>query len=98
MRAAVLRQAGAPLTIEEIDIDDPGPGEVRIRPTAAGVCHSDLHFIKGLYHTPMPCVPGHESAGVVEAVGPDRTARLIALLKPVRRALLDGGAFAAIGR
>lgn len=73
MRAAVLRQAGAPLTIEEIDIDDPGPGEVRIRTTAAGVCHSDLHFIEGLHHTPMPCVPGHESAGVVEAVGPDVT-------------------------
>ena len=73
MRAAVLRQAGAPLTIEEVDIDDPGPGEVRIRTAAAGVCHSDLHFIEGLYHTPMPCVPGHESAGVVEAVGPDVT-------------------------
>ena len=73
MRAAVLRQAGAPLTIEEIDIDDPGPGEVRIRTAAAGVCHSDLHFIEGLHHTPMPCVPGHESAGVVEAVGPNVT-------------------------
>ena len=73
MRAAVLRQAGAPLTIEEIDIDDPGPGEVRIRTAAAGVCHSDLHFITGLYHTPMPCVPGHESAGIVEAVGPNVT-------------------------
>ncbi|MEM9467546.1 MAG: Zn-dependent alcohol dehydrogenase [Actinomycetota bacterium] len=73
MRAAVLREAGAPLTIEEVDIDDPGPGEVRIRTAAAGVCHSDLHFIEGLHHTPMPCVPGHESAGVVEAVGPDVT-------------------------
>ena len=69
MRAAVLRAVGEPLTIETIDIDDPGPGEVRIRTTAAGVCHSDLHFVDGLHHTPLPCVPGHESAGVVEAVG-----------------------------
>ena len=73
MRAAVLRSAGEPLTIEEVDIDDPGPGEVLIRTAAAGVCHSDLHFIEGLYETPMPCVPGHESAGIVEAVGPGVT-------------------------
>ena len=70
MRAAVLRAAGEPLTIEDVDIDHPGPGEVLIRTAAAGVCHSDLHFIEGLHETPMPCVPGHESAGVVEAVGP----------------------------
>ncbi|MEM8707244.1 MAG: Zn-dependent alcohol dehydrogenase [Actinomycetota bacterium] len=69
MRAAVLRQAGEPLTIEDVDVDEPGPGEVLIRTTAAGVCHSDLHFIEGLYETAMPCVPGHESAGIVEAVG-----------------------------
>ena len=68
MRAAILRAVGEPLTIEEIDIDDPGPGEVRIRTAAAGVCHSDLHFVEGLYDTAMPCVPGHESAGVVTAV------------------------------
>jgi S-(hydroxymethyl)glutathione dehydrogenase/alcohol dehydrogenase len=73
MRAAVLRSAGEPLTIEEVDIDDPGPGEVLIRTAAAGVCHSDLHFIEGLHETPMPCVPGHESAGIVEAVGPGVT-------------------------
>ena len=69
MRAAILRAVGEPLTIEEIDIDDAGPGEVRIRTAAAGVCHSDLHFVEGLYDTAMPCVPGHESAGVVTAVG-----------------------------
>lgn len=73
MRAAVLRKAGEPLTIEDVDIDDPAPGEVLIRTAAAGVCHSDLHFIEGLYDTPMPCVPGHESAGIVEAVGPGVT-------------------------
>ena len=69
MRAAVLRAVGEPLTIEDVDIDDPGPGEVLIRTAAVGVCHSDLHFIDGLHETGLPCVPGHESAGVVEAVG-----------------------------
>lgn len=69
MRAAVLRTAGEPVTIEDVDVDVPAPGEVLIRTTAAGVCHSDLHFVEGLYETAMPCVPGHESAGIVEAVG-----------------------------
>ena len=69
MKAAVLREVNKPLTIEDVDIDDPGPGEVRIRTAAAGVCHSDLHFVDGRYATDLPCVPGHESAGVVEAVG-----------------------------
>ena len=73
MRAAVLRTAGKPLTIEDVDIDEPGPGEVRIRTAAAGVCRSDLHFIDGHYATDLPCVPGHEAAGVVEVVGPGVT-------------------------
>ncbi len=68
-RAAVLREIDAPLTIEEIEIDDPGPGEVRIATAAAGVCHSDYHFMNGHYGCELPVVPGHESAGVVEAVG-----------------------------
>ena len=71
IRAAVLRSVGEPLTIETIEIDDPGPGEVLIRTAAIGVCHSDLHFMNGDYHCELPVVPGHESAGVVEAVGPD---------------------------
>lgn len=70
IKAAVLRSTNAPLTIEEITIDDPGPGEVLIRTAAAGVCHSDLHFMTGQYSCDLPVVPGHESAGVVEAVGP----------------------------
>lgn len=69
-RAAVLREVDAPLTIEEIVVDDPGPGEVLIATAAAGVCHSDYHFINGHYGCELPVVPGHESAGVVEAVGP----------------------------
>ena len=70
MKAAVLREVGQPLSIEDIEIDGPGPSEVLVRTAAAGVCHSDLHFIEGLYPTKMPIVLGHESAGVVEEIGP----------------------------
>ena len=73
MKAAVLREVGKPLEIEEVAISKPGPREVLIRTSAAGVCHSDLHFIEGSYPTQMPIVMGHESAGVVEAVGSDVT-------------------------
>ncbi len=73
MKAAVLREAGKPLTIENVNISKPGPREVLIRTAAAGVCHSDLHFADGLYPYMLPAVLGHESAGVVEQVGSDVT-------------------------
>lgn len=69
MKAAVLHEVGKPLSIEDVTIADPGPFEVRIRTTATGVCHSDLHFIEGTWPHMLPVVLGHESAGVVEAVG-----------------------------
>ena len=69
MKAAVLREVGKPLQIEDVQINKPGPHEVLIRTAAAGVCHSDLHFIEGLYPHPLPAVLGHESAGVVEQIG-----------------------------
>ncbi|WP_426043847.1 Zn-dependent alcohol dehydrogenase [Caulobacter sp. DWR3-1-2] len=69
MKAAVLREVGQPLQIEDVSIGKPGPHEVLIRTKAAGVCHSDLHFIEGSYPHPLPAVLGHESAGIVEAVG-----------------------------
>ena len=69
MKAAVLREVGKPLQIEDVQIGKPGPHEVLIRTVAAGVCHSDLHFIEGSYPHPLPAVLGHESAGVVEQVG-----------------------------
>ncbi len=71
MKAAVLREVGKPLQIENVQIGKPGPREVLIRTVAAGVCHSDLHFIEGSYPHPLPAVLGHESAGVVEMVGSD---------------------------
>jgi S-(hydroxymethyl)glutathione dehydrogenase/alcohol dehydrogenase len=69
MRAAVLQQAGTPLVIEALSVARPGPHEVLIRTAACGLCHSDLHFIEGSYPHAMPCVAGHEAAGVVEEVG-----------------------------
>ncbi|MEM7220265.1 MAG: Zn-dependent alcohol dehydrogenase [Pseudomonadota bacterium] len=71
MKAAVLREVNTPMEIEEIPISKPGPREVLVRTAAAGVCHSDLHFYNGTYPGQFPMVLGHESAGVVEAVGAD---------------------------
>jgi Zn-dependent alcohol dehydrogenase len=69
MRAAVLHAPHQPLTIEEVALEKPKAREVLLRTAFAGLCHSDLHFIEGLYPHPTPCVLGHESAAIVEAVG-----------------------------
>lgn len=69
MKAAVLVEAGKLLVIEQVNISNPGPHEVLIRTAACGLCHSDLHFIEGTYPHPLPAIPGHEAAGIVEAVG-----------------------------
>ena len=69
MKAAVMRANNAPLEIEDVHIDDPGPGEVLIKTAASGICHSDLHVIEGGLPMPPPSILGHEPAGIVEAVG-----------------------------
>jgi S-(hydroxymethyl)glutathione dehydrogenase / alcohol dehydrogenase len=69
MKAAVFHAAHQPLTIEEVAINKPGPREVLLRTAFAGLCHSDLHFIEGLFPIPTPVVLGHESSAIVEAVG-----------------------------
>lgn len=77
IKAAVLRQIGLPapyassrpLTIEEVTLDPPGPGEVLVRIRAAGLCHSDLSVIDGNRSRPTPMVLGHEVAGIVEMLG-----------------------------
>jgi S-(hydroxymethyl)glutathione dehydrogenase/alcohol dehydrogenase len=69
MKAAVMRKNHAPLELEEVRIDDPGPGEVLVKTVATGICHSDLHVIEGSLPVPPPCILGHEPAGIVEAVG-----------------------------
>jgi S-(hydroxymethyl)mycothiol dehydrogenase len=55
--------------VEELDLDEPGPREARIRIEATGVCHSDLHVVRTGHNHPLPVLLGHEGAGVVEAVG-----------------------------
>ncbi|MGW6737324.1 Zn-dependent alcohol dehydrogenase [Streptomyces sp. NPDC055013] len=69
VRAAVLPEVGAPLKITDIELPDPGPGQVRVRLAAAGVCHSDLSLSNGTMRVPVPAVLGHEGAGTVIAVG-----------------------------
>ena len=64
-RAAILFEVGQKLEIREVDVQDPGPGEVRIQMVAGGVCHSDLHVITGHLNAPLPAVLGHEGAGIV---------------------------------
>ncbi|SOB87762.1 S-(hydroxymethyl)glutathione dehydrogenase / alcohol dehydrogenase [Sphingomonas guangdongensis] len=73
MRAAVLFEAKTPLQIEEVSVATPRAHEVLIRTAAVGVCRSDLHFVDGAYPHPVPTIPGHEAAGVVEAVGSEVT-------------------------
>lgn len=80
-RSAVLRAFSTahpyaeskPLTIEQIDLAAPGPGEVLVRMKAAGLCHSDLSVINGQRPRPLPMALGHEAAGEIEALGPDVT-------------------------
>ena len=77
IRAAVLQQTGLqppyaqsqPLRIEELDLRDPGPGEVRIKMVAAGLCHSDLSVINGTRPRPTPMALGHEASAIVESLG-----------------------------
>lgn len=68
-KAVVARQVGAPVTVETIQVDPPGPGELTIRVAACGVCHSDLSAANGVIGLPMPLVLGHEAAGTVVEVG-----------------------------
>jgi len=69
MKAAVCYEIGKPLVVEEVDIDTPRAGEVKIRIAATGICHSDIHAIRGERNAKLPFVVGHESAGYVEEVG-----------------------------
>ena len=78
IQAAVLEQQEnqrpyakhRPLTLREVQLQEPGPGEVLVRITAAGLCHSDLSVIDGNRPRPVPMVLGHESSGIIEQVGP----------------------------
>ena len=69
VRAAVLSAPGESLRLAELDLPEPGPGQVRVRIAATGVCHSDLSLARGTLRQSMPVVLGHESAGTVVSVG-----------------------------
>jgi S-(hydroxymethyl)glutathione dehydrogenase/alcohol dehydrogenase len=69
VKAVVFRGAGNPLEIADVHLDPPGPGEVLVRIAAAGVCHSDLHVVRGEWSRITPLVLGHEGSGVVVEVG-----------------------------
>jgi NDMA-dependent alcohol dehydrogenase len=70
IQAAVFYEPGRPFVVETLDLEPPRAGEVLIKVAAAGVCHSDWHLMTGATKHATPVVPGHEGAGVVEAVGP----------------------------
>ena len=80
VKAAVLRESGKPLpyanslplSIEEVELDSPQSGEVLVQIKAAGLCHSDLVAIDGERAKPMPMVIGHEAAGIVSKLGPEK--------------------------
>ena len=73
-KAAVLFEPSQPLEVVDVDVDPPREGEVLVRMAAAGVCHSDLHVMRGELAAPLPAVLGHEGAGTVAEVGAGVTA------------------------
>jgi S-(hydroxymethyl)glutathione dehydrogenase/alcohol dehydrogenase len=84
MKAAVCYEFGKPLVVEEVEIDPPQRGEVKVRLTATSICHSDVHLIRGEWGGTLPVVAGHEAAGIVEVIGTDVT-----LAKPGDRVVVS---------
>src|SRR5580700_7873750 len=73
VRGVVSKSKGAPVTLEEIVVPEPGPGEAVVAVKACGVCHTDLHYREGGINDEFPFLLGHEAAGIVDAVGDDVT-------------------------
>lgn len=70
MKAAVCYEFGSPLVVEDLEIDPPETGEVKVKLSACAICHSDIHYMEGAWGGDLPTVFGHEAAGIVESVGP----------------------------
>ena len=70
MKAAVCYEFGKPLVVENIEIDAPQAGEIKVRVHACSICHSDVHLIRGEWGNEPPLIAGHEAAGVVDEIGP----------------------------
>jgi 6-hydroxycyclohex-1-ene-1-carbonyl-CoA dehydrogenase len=79
MKAAVFYEAHRPLEVEDVPVPKPGPGEVLVRVSACGVCHTDMHYIDHGVKTfaPPPLILGHEAAGLVEELGPGVSGRTV---------------------
>ncbi len=73
MKGAVCYEFGKPLVIEELEIDPPQAGEIKVKMAACAICHSDIHYVDGVWGGKLPAVYGHEAAGVVEDIGPGVT-------------------------
>lgn len=87
MRAARFDTASKTLKVQDVPVPTPGPGEVRVRVKACGICLSDAHLLDGSLQSPLPVVtPGHESSGVVDAVGPG-----VPAWQPGQRVAMAGG-------
>ncbi len=69
VRGVVARAEGEPVSIEMIDVPDPGPGEVTVNIQACGVCHTDLHYREGAINDEFPFLLGHEAAGTIDKIG-----------------------------
>ena len=87
-RAVIFEELGAPLAIREIMVDPPGPGEVLVKVTGAGLCHSDLNILSGHTRYNLPMVMGHEGVGIVKSIGAG-----VNSLKPRQRVVLSWGSF-----
>jgi S-(hydroxymethyl)glutathione dehydrogenase/alcohol dehydrogenase len=84
MKAAIYQKPHAPLTIEDVELAEIKADEVLVRTVCSGVCHSDMHFVDGLWALPMPAVLGHEASGVVERCGAD-----VSYVKPGDRVIMS---------
>ncbi len=71
MKAAVCYEFGQPLVIEDVHLDAPQTGEVRVKIEACAICHSDIHIAEGAWGGSLPAVYGHEAAGIVSEIGPN---------------------------
>ncbi len=69
MKAAICYEFGKPLVVEEITLDPPQRGEVKVKLAACAICHSDIHYAEGVWGGTLPVVFGHEASGIVEEVG-----------------------------
>ena len=68
MKAAVCYEFGKPLVVEEVELDPPEAGEVKVRLAACAICQSDIHYMNGAWGGTLPLVLGHEAAGIVHAL------------------------------